>query len=257
MTARPQCRAVARPSVSWCSAGAMDAMIEPNNPILSRMLDRLFAAMLNGPSMNCRPHASRQRLDLLHLGRLRDMEPGHVLLALLGKEPSIKLAARVPVPVRKPAAAEDQSRTPEQIEAQEAYDDQQFVRTKLRLIADDARTYEQDTGVCALNLGFPLLSLPPGTFGGRFGVAPSRRVLAPIAFIPLTLTVKTGAQQAVEMSRREGADIMIPNQALLAWLEKETGKPLTDILSGERGEDAWKDIIQLVRGLAGLVEMPV
>ena len=29
-------------------------MIEPNNPILSKMLDRLFAAMLNGPSMNCR-----------------------------------------------------------------------------------------------------------------------------------------------------------------------------------------------------------
>ena len=38
-------------------------MIEPNNSILTKMLDRLFAAMLNGPSMNCRPHASRQRLD--------------------------------------------------------------------------------------------------------------------------------------------------------------------------------------------------
>jgi hypothetical protein len=50
---------------------------------------------------------------------------------------------------------------------------------------------------------------------------------------------------------------MIPNQALLAWLEKETGKPLNDLISGERGEDAWKDIIQLVRGLAELVEMPV
>src|SRR5437763_2606087 len=98
-------------------------MLQPNNPILSKMLERLFAAMLNGPSMNCRPHASRQRLDLLHLGRLRDMEPGDILLALLGKEPTIKLAARVPVPVRKPASAEDQSRTPEQVEAQEAYDD--------------------------------------------------------------------------------------------------------------------------------------
>src|SRR6185295_10871925 len=77
------------------------AMIEPNNPILSRMLDRLFAAMLNGPSMNCRPHASRQRLDLLHLARLKDVPPGDVLMALLGKEGSVKLAARVPVPQRK------------------------------------------------------------------------------------------------------------------------------------------------------------
>src|SRR5437763_15591987 len=101
MTARPQCRAVARPSVSWCSAGAMDAMIEPNNPILSKMLDRLFAAMLNGPSMNCRPHASRQRLDLVQLAKLRDIPPGDVLLAMMGKEGSIKLAARVPVVARK------------------------------------------------------------------------------------------------------------------------------------------------------------
>src|SRR4029079_8570401 len=99
--------------------------------------------------------------------------------------------------------------------------------------------------------------LPPGTFGGRFGVAPSRRVLAPIAFIPLTLTVKTGAQQAVELSRREGADIVVPNQALLAWLEKETGKPLTDILNAERTDNAWKDIIDLVNALAELVEMSV
>src|SRR5437773_8433826 len=116
------------------SSRSVDAMIEPNNPILSRMLDRLFAAMLNGPSMNCRPHASRQRLDLLHLGRLRDMPPGDVLLALLGKEPSVKLAARVPVPARKPinGGAPEELRTPEQIEAQTAYDDQQFVRTKLR-----------------------------------------------------------------------------------------------------------------------------
>ena len=73
----------------------------------------------------------------------------------------------MPVPQRKAVGSPDQPRTPEEIEAQEAYEDQQFVRTKLRVIAEDARTYEQDTGVCALNLGFPLLSLPPGTFGGR------------------------------------------------------------------------------------------
>ena len=76
-------------------------MIEPNNPILSKMLDRLFAAMLNGPSMNCRPHASRQRLDLVQIAKLKDIAPGDVLLALVGKEGSLKLSARVPVPQRR------------------------------------------------------------------------------------------------------------------------------------------------------------
>ena len=212
-------------------------MIEPKNPILTKMLDRLFAAMLNGPSMNCRPHASRQRLDLTHIARLNDLAPGDVLMTLLSKEPTARLAARVPVAARKPTS--DEPLTPEQHAAIDAYTDQQFVRTKLRMIAEEARTYEQDTGVCALNLGFPLLSLPPGTFGGRFGVAPSRRVLAPLAFIPLTVIVKTSSQLAVEMSRREGADAIIPNQALLAWLEKETGKPLGEILTnGDNPQEA-------------------
>jgi hypothetical protein len=232
-------------------------MIEPNNPILSKMLDRLFAAMLNGPSMNCRPHASRQRLDLVQLAKLKDIPPGDVLLALLGKDPLVKLAARVPIPARKVLSPAEAQVGADADEAQTAWADQQFIRTKMRVIAEDARTYEQDTGVHALNVGFPLLSLPPGTFGGRFGIAPSRRVLAPIAFIPLTLTVKTGAQQAVELTRREGADAIVPNQALLAWLEKETGKPLSDLISAERGDDAWKEIAQLVRALAELVEMPI
>ena len=101
-------------------------MIEPNNPILSKMLDRLFAAMLNGPSMNCRPHNSRQRLDLVQLGKLRDLAPGDVLMQMLSKEASVKLAARVSIPARKNAA--DEPETPEQTEAQNAWADQQFVR---------------------------------------------------------------------------------------------------------------------------------
>src|SRR3954468_6768060 len=98
-------------------------MIEPNNPILSRMLDRLFAAMLNGPSMNCRPHASRQRLDLLHLAKLQDLAAGNVLLKPLGKDGAGKLAAPVPIPTPRTPAAEGagEPRTPEQLAAQEAY----------------------------------------------------------------------------------------------------------------------------------------
>src|SRR5947207_12267204 len=121
---------------------SVGAMIEPNNPILTKMLDRLFAAMLNGPSMNCRPHASRQRLDLVQIAKLNDLAPGDVLLAMLGKEGAAKLAARVPVATRRPTS--DEALTPAQHAAIDAWTDQQFVRTKLRVIAEEARTYEQD-----------------------------------------------------------------------------------------------------------------
>ena len=33
-------------------------------------------------------------------------------------------------------------------------------------IIEDARTYEQDTGVHVLSVGFPILQLPPGSLGG-------------------------------------------------------------------------------------------
>ena len=52
------------------------------------------------------------------------------------------------------------------ISPERAWLEQQAVLNKLHTIAEDARTYEQDTGVGVLNVGFPLLSLPPGTFGG-------------------------------------------------------------------------------------------
>ena len=52
--------------------------------------------------------------------------------------------------------------TPEEQAALRPWDDQQSLLTKLRVIADDARTYEQDTGVYVLDIGFPLLEPPPG-----------------------------------------------------------------------------------------------
>src|SRR3954468_12201314 len=219
-------------------------MIEPNNPILSKMLDRLFSAMVNGPSMNCRPHASRQRADFVQIAKLKDLTPGQVFLSLIGEAGEAKVTARVPLPARRGGGVGGDAA--DEI-AQEMWSDQQAVRNKLRMIADDARTYEQDTGVHALNLGFPLLSLPPATFGGRFGVAPSRRVLAPIAFLPLTLTVKSGAKEAIELARREGSDIIVPNIALLAWLEQQTGKSLANLLNGneEEDKDPWYRICEI------------
>ena len=68
--------------------------------ILEKMLDRLFAALVNGPSLNCRPHHSRQRVDFAQLKRLADVPPEEALRRLLDKG-QVTLKARVPQPKRR------------------------------------------------------------------------------------------------------------------------------------------------------------
>src|SRR5262245_49948444 len=120
-------------------------MIEPNNPILSKMLDRLFVSMMDGPSMNCRPHASRQRMDVVQLEKLKDLTGGQILTGLLGQG-EVKVHARVPLPSRVQATGENaKAIKAEEKAAHQAWSEQYTTRNKLRLIAEDARTYEQDT----------------------------------------------------------------------------------------------------------------
>src|SRR2546421_2219289 len=142
------------------------------NQVLVKMLDRLFAALVNGPSLNARPHASRQRVDFAQLSRLGDAGPEEALRRLLGEARQVRLAARVPAPKKRsnglgrkgtgsklPVAPDwangsasngngaghpgtqlsDAERA-----AEKAWVEQQALLTKLRVIADDARTYEQD-----------------------------------------------------------------------------------------------------------------
>src|SRR5207244_1494417 len=147
---------------------------------------------------------------------LGDAAPDEALRRLLGQEREVKLAARVPQPKRRggsnfkrrngngnangPETGEG-AMTDAEKAAERAWLDQQGLLTKLRVIADDARTYEQDTGVHVLNVGFPLLSLPPGSFdAGSSGS--SRRVLAPIAFIPVAVTLSGGAAHDVSLACR-------------------------------------------------------
>jgi hypothetical protein len=221
------------------------AMPTPGNKVLSKMLDRLLAGLMSGPNMNCRPHKSRQRVDLTQLAALGDASPDQTLLSLLGIEKSARTIARVKPP-RKPRA-EDEPRTP----ADKAWLDQSALLAKLRLIADDARTYENDTGVHALSIGFPLLSLPPGSFAGGSRNS-TKRILAPIAFIPVTLILKGGATPSVDLAcRGEGADRVTPNTALLSWIEQQTGKPQTpDAFEDEEGVDPWREISELVKHVA-------
>ena len=47
--------------------------------ILEAMIQRLFASLVHGPSMNARPHRSRQRCDWMELNMLKGIEPASAL----------------------------------------------------------------------------------------------------------------------------------------------------------------------------------
>ncbi|HLN28430.1 MAG TPA: AAA domain-containing protein [Gemmataceae bacterium] len=240
-------------------------MGEANNKILARMLERLFAGLVNGPNLNCRPHSSRQRIDFTQLVKLCDLTPDEALRLLLDKKAEVKLTGRVPTPKRPKGAggsgsrannptasetrgAEEPQLTPEEKAAQTAWNEQFKLLAKIRILADEARTYEQDTGEHALNIGLPLLSLPPGSLGASGRRTAAKRVLAPLAFIPVALTLRSGPTPTIEIACREGGvDRVTPNPALLSWLEQQTGKPLGELFADERGEDPWREISELTR----------
>src|SRR5688500_15205226 len=209
----------------------------PKNKILAKMLDRLFASLVNGPGLNCRPHNSRQRIDLTQLRKLGDVSPDAVLVRLLGKARKAAVKARVPQPKRRAERAySDEAATGEDAAAaaaERAWAEQQAVLQKLHVIAEDARTYEQDTGVHVLNVGFPLLSLPPGAFGGA-AAGLTRRILAPVAFIPVTVTTKRGSVAAVAVAcRGQGIGLVVPTNAMLSCVAPQTGTRARRAVKGE------------------------
>ena len=177
---------------------------------------------------------SRQRIDLTALSRLADITPEQALRNLLSAERKTKLTARVPAPPKRPISdgKDPTPLTPEEKSAQQPWLDQQALLKKLHIIVDDARTYEQDTGVGVLSLGFPLLTLPPSALGKVRGGF-NRRIIAPIAFIPISLTVRQGPTPTVELScRGDGVDLVIPNTAPLAWLEQQASRTHAEVSCG-------------------------
>jgi hypothetical protein len=203
------------------------------NKILGKMLDRLYAAVASGPSLNCRPHSSRQRFDLTLFQRLNGEPAAKVLNDLLSAGLSAQIDAGNPEP---PAAWRKLDELgPHQKEQIKAWEDQQTLIKKLRVIAEDSKTYEQDTGAHALFLGYPLLSVPART--GKAGK--TKRILAPVAFIPIELEVKTGKAASVHLACSDsGIDRVIPNAALVAWVERQTGTKLGETFADEEGNAA-------------------
>jgi hypothetical protein len=228
----------------------------PNNAILERMLERLFASMMRGPSLNCRPHSSRQRIDMMQLARCEDVPPHRVLVDLLGDAKRVTVTGRVTPP--RDWAVKHPFSTPEEVEppreedpATRQWQAQRALLNKLRNLSDDARTYEQDTGVSALAVGYPILSLPPGTVGGGSG-----RILAPIAFVPVSLTVRVGHKPGLDLAcRGEGVDLVTPNPALIAWLSRQLGKPIDMAFHDEEGVEPWREIDELICQVAKLLDI--
>jgi len=247
----------------------------PDNRILEKMLDRLYATLARGPSLNCRPHSSRQRVDLTSLKSMGDADPRGVLIELLSESRKSEVHATLPMPeslvnpdrfgkvaepapkLETPPETQTQSAsptepesTPEEHAAVKAWRAQKSLLGKLRNLSEDALTYEQDTGVHALNLGYPILSLPPGAMGG------TRRILAPLAFIPLTLEVNAGRRPHAKFRcHGEGVDLVTPNPALMAWLERETGKSIDDLFEDAEGEAPWQEIGEIIKLVAGRLEL--
>ncbi|MCP3065492.1 AAA domain-containing protein [Myxococcus sp. K38C18041901] len=307
---------------------------EPRNRVLEKMLERLYAALASGPSLNCRPHHSRQRLDLATLTRLDGTAPHAVLASLLGDKATVRLAVKPPeskgrltapggtratsarlaaeardassappraarVSTRPQDDASDELTTPvEEASAPDAIgasnalaastrptvdesapalinderaseaegpddrasptraeEEQQALLRKLAAIVEDARIFEQDTGAHVLHVGFPLLQLPPGPKDKRgFG---TRRILAPIAFVPVRITLKKGRTPSVELEGAEdGVDRVAPNTALLAWLEQQTGQRFNALFADETGEDPWREVNELVALVSKALELP-
>ena len=132
--------------------------------ILHAMLQRLYASLVHGPSMNARPHRSRQRCDLTDLRCFQGADPATAIATLL-ESGRLEFPAKVPPfrPEEEEASAADEAKlTPEQKAARDAWQAQARLLRKLRDIAEDATNYVNDHGESCLALGFPLLSLPSG-----------------------------------------------------------------------------------------------
>ena len=228
---------------------------------LQVMLDRLLVSMVSGPAMNCRPRNSRQRIDFAALSRFDDVDPSLGLRQLLGEQAKLTVLAKRPAPrhgrdARGRIRLDDPALSDEDRAVARAYLEQQALLGKLRVIADDARTYEQDTGVAVLNVGYPLLSLPPGSFGAGRGT--TRRIIAPIAMLPVNVALRMGVKPGIDLEcRGDGVDRVLPNQALLAWIEQQTGVGSEDLFADEQGINPWREIAELVKWVAQRLDLDI
>jgi hypothetical protein len=227
-------------------------MAGANNAILDRMLERLYASLVQGPCLNCRPHSSRQRVDLNTLQAFNHLSPNEIIPKLLTGSGRVEVMAKIPpfVSALDEALLSETDRV-----AKRAFENQARLLGKLRDIAADARDYEQETGENALYIGYPLISIPPGADALGESTA---RVFAPLTLIPVELTVKRGATQSIGLTAKgEGVDLVIANFPLLAWLEQQTGRDTSELYTDDDGSQPWREINEIAKLLADGLQIGV
>ena len=213
--------------------------------ILDAMLQRLYASLIKGPSLNARPHNSRQRVDLTEIAAFQSLSAMGFVDDLLSADRSVDCPAKVSR-FEAPSKPEREW-TADQKRAHREHTNQARLLNKFHDIAVDARDYFNDHGEDALFVGYPLLSVPAVQDSS---LPNSPRILAPVAFLPVSLNVKRGTRKGIQVKATgEGADLLLPNPALLTWVEQQTGKEIEDLFGDEEGEDPWKEL----REILGLV----
>jgi len=223
----------------------------PENAVLAKMLERLYFSILSGPALNCRPHSSRQRIDLSQL-TLFDTSPNKIIAQLLGSDAKTKLVSRITEPPVSWLEREDLNE--QQKTSVAAWGEQQALFRKLKIIAEEAAAYQQDTGVNALCLGFPILSFPPRSDGDRM----LKRVLAPILFVPIQMEIRSGRGAGLTLTCAEGGiDRVLPNPGLLVWVEKQTGHKIRELFEDENGDDPWREIAEVLSAVCNAMELPI
>lgn len=209
--------------------------------ILKTMLDRLYASLTSGPTLNARPHNSRQRADVMELQHLKSTDPSGLIAALLNGGGKVEIRAKVPAFI-KPEIPENEW-TDEQKRDKAQHDRQARVLNKLRDIAEDANDYYNDHGEQALFIGFPLVSIPSRSDRG----AATKRILAPALLLPINMRVRRGAGAGITLELAgDGADMIQPNPGLLAWIEQQTGMNTDDLFNDESGEEPWREVAEVL-----------
>ncbi len=210
--------------------------------ILEAMLQRLYSSLQKGPSLNARPHNSRQRVDLVRFSDFQNVSADAILPCILGAAKKLTLPAAV-APFRKPEYPEDEWSDEQKKHARD-WERQTRLLKKLQDIAIDAQDYYNDHGEDALFIGFPIISLPPVANDDGFNKS---RVLAPAAFIPIKLSIQKKTRPGATLSAvGDGSDLLIPNPALLAWLEQQTGEELPELFDDDTGDDPEREYHEIL-----------
>ncbi|MFO1490685.1 MAG: AAA domain-containing protein [Kiritimatiellia bacterium] len=210
--------------------------------ILETMLQRLYASLISGPSMNARPHRSRQRCDWMDLNCFKGVAAETALRTLL-ETGRLEFPARVQA-FESPEGPENEW-SPEQRKHRNEWAAQNRLLKKLRDVVEDARDYQNDHGESCLAVGFPLLSMPPASL--ESGARATSRILAPLLLMPVELQVRTASRAGITLiATGEGADRLTPNPALVAWLEKQTGKPVGELFADEGASEPWREVAELL-----------